>query len=247
MSTNDEYEEAIAMTRIGVLGGIGPESTGIFYLKLISKLQETNAIKKNNDYPQIIINSIPGPEFPVEGSQQAIPFERIDPIYLASVKELDRIGVDFIVMVCNTIHIYYNELQAAIKTPILDLREEMKKHLTKIGAKSFLIVGTPWTIKRGLYSFAGFREIRPNDDEIKQLDNAIHDFNRGMDKAKQIQTSRRICEKYLREGVDVVVLGCTEFAVMLDGADIPTANSIDILAEATVNRLRPLRIEPTLL
>ncbi len=50
------------MKKIGILGGIGPEATGHFYLKLIKRLQETGRIKRNTDYPQIIINSIPAPE-----------------------------------------------------------------------------------------------------------------------------------------------------------------------------------------
>ena len=55
---------------IGFLGGIGPEATGEFYLSLIKKFQEENLIRSNEDYPQIIINSIPAPELIYENGPE---------------------------------------------------------------------------------------------------------------------------------------------------------------------------------
>jgi len=204
------------MVRIGVLGGIGPEATGEFYIKLIKRLQERGLIKSNVDYPQIIINSIPAPEPSIEACDLSI-----DPFYVDGLKELDEIGVDFIVMVCNTIHLFYDELQRSVRTPIINLREEMKKTLTKKGIKSVTVLGTPWTIKMGLYKFEGIEELRPNEDEIKQLYDAIHNFNRGFEKQRQTQVVRRICEKYIKEGAEAIILGCTELAVMLGEEDLP--------------------------
>jgi aspartate racemase len=116
--------------RIGVLGGIGPEATGEFYSKLIAKLQEKGLIKSNKDFPQIVINSIPAPELIYD----EISDEELK-VYIDGLKELDEFGVDFIVMVCNTIHLYYDKLQREVKTPILNLREEMKEFLRKRGNK----------------------------------------------------------------------------------------------------------------
>lgn len=226
------------MVRIGVLGGIGPEATGEFYLKLINRLQESELIKSNTDYPQIIINSVPAQELRLDSESwsKPLPFERLDPTYMNGLKELDRIGVDFISMACNTVHLYYDTFQAAIRTPIIDLREAMKKHLIEKGIRSFLILGTPWTIMMGLYKFQGIREFRPNQDEIKQLYDAICNFSRGFEKDKQTQTSKRIAEKYIADGAEVAILGCTEFAVMLEREDFPTVNSIDVLVKATLDR-----------
>jgi aspartate/glutamate racemase len=58
--------------KIGVLGGIGPEATGEFYNKLISKLQDNGMIKSNSDFPQIIINRIPAPELIDHASESDI-------------------------------------------------------------------------------------------------------------------------------------------------------------------------------
>src|SRR3989338_4925854 len=131
--------------KIGILGGIGPEATAEFYSKLIYTLQKEKLIKSNKDYPQIIINSIPAPELIYE----KILKEDLKP-YIEGLKELDKFNPDFIVMVCNTIHLYYEALQAEIKTLILDLRKEVRDSLEKREIKSCLILGTSSTINRRL-------------------------------------------------------------------------------------------------
>lgn len=229
------------MVRIGVLGGIGPEATGEFYLKLIRKIQRKKLIKSNVDYPQVIINSIPAPELPIEAANVHISIKDVDPSYINGLKELDKIGVDFIVMVCNTIHLFYNEFQKDIKTPILNLREEMRKTLIDRGIRSIVVLGTPWTIKMGLYRFKEIKEFQLTEDEIKQLYSSIHNFTIGFEKEKQRRVVKRICEKYVKMGAEAAILGCTELAVMLRRTALPTINSIDVLVEATINKFCQLR------
>ena len=218
--------------RIGVLGGIGPESTGEFYNKLINKLQEKGLINTNRDFPQIIINSIPAPELIYD----KISEEELEP-YLRGLKELEEFKVDFIVMVCNTIHLHHNMLQSKIKTQILDLRKELKDLLIKNRLKSTFIIGSPSTIKQGLYRFENIQYIEPDEEEIKLLSDSIFYFNKGTNKKEQIHKVKQICLKYLKKGAETVILGCTEFAVMLNNENFPKINTIDVLVEATINKL----------
>ena len=87
--------------KFGILGGIGPETSAIFYHGIISDLQKTGIINDNRDYPQIIINSIPAPE--LTGLNP--PSCYIKP-YIEGIKELLLHKPKFIVMACNTIHLY---------------------------------------------------------------------------------------------------------------------------------------------
>ena len=215
--------------KIGVLGGIGPEATGEFYNKLIKRLQEKGLIKSNKDFPQIVINSIPAPELIYDN----ISDEKLIP-YINGLKELDKFKVDFIVMVCNTIYLFYDKLQKEIETPILDLRKELKKLLFDRGIKSALIIGTPNTIKKGLYKFNDIKTYEPNEEEIKILTNAIFNFNNGVNKEKQ--KVRDICDKYINKGAETIILGCTEFGVMLCDEEIPMINTIDVLVNVAINK-----------
>lgn len=137
-------------------------------------------------------------------------------------------------MVCNTIHLYYDRLQKEINTPIVDLRKEVRKLLKRRGIKSAFIIGTPNTIKQGLYRFKDIKSLEPDEEEMKLLTNVIFNFNKGIDKEKQTEKVKKICEKYLSRGVETIILGCTEFAVMLGKENIPLINTIDVLVEATI-------------
>ena len=221
--------------KIGILGGIGPEATGLFYNRLIENLQQKGVIESNSDFPQIIVNSIPAPELVFN----EISEKEFEP-YVTGLKELDNFGIDFAAMVCNTIHLFYERLQKEVRVPIINLRQELRKTLEKNGIKSVLIVGTPNTVRQGLYRFDKIKCFEPNSEEIEILADAIFKFNRGEEKEKQKIRAKKICKKYLALGAETVILGCTEFAVMLGDEDIPAIDTIDVLVEATANRFLAL-------
>ena len=192
---------------VGVLGGIGPESTAEYYTKLVTRFQEKGLIKRNKDFPQIVINSIPAPE---------LIFEKITDadlrMYADGLKQLDEFGVDFIVMVCNTIHLFYDRLQSGVKTPILDLRAEVRKVLEGKKATSVLVLGTPSTIENGLYEFNDtVKTVKPTAEEAKALSEAILNFNNGVDKEA------------------------------LGSSNLNKINTIDVLVEATIAKVKELR------
>ncbi len=218
-----------------MLGGIGPESTSIFYARLIGALQRTGLVKTNTDYPQIVINSIPAPEL-IRDQITAIELEP----YKKGLKELDENKCDFIVMVCNTIHLYLEQLQNETTAPIIDLRKKLKEHLDENKIRMVTVLGTPNTIKKGLYKFDGIKYLNPSDGEIEKLSEAIFNFNKGIEKEKQAQTVKAICKKYLDEGSEAIVLGCTELAAMLANAKIAKIDTIDLLVEATIEEFKTL-------
>jgi aspartate racemase len=222
--------------KIGILGGIGPEATSEFYYKFISKLQEDGLIKSNKDFPQIIINSIPAPELIYDD----ISDEDIEP-YIMGVKELDRFNVDFIVMVCNTIHIYHERLQKETQIPILNLREELKNLLQKNNIKSTLILGTPLLIKKGLYRYKGIKPFEPNENEIKRFTDLIFNFNRGVNKELQIGKLKEICEKHMNDGAETIILGCTELSLMLENEHLPSIDTVDLLVNSTLEKFKKMK------
>jgi aspartate racemase len=215
--------------RIGLLGGIGPEATGIFYLQVIRKLQASGAIKSNTDFPQFIINSIPAPEL----LDPSVSGELLDP-YIKGLKELDRYGVEFVVMICNTIHAYHALLQAQIKTPILDLRVEVEKEMKTNGIKSALILATPTTIESGLLKFDGIKYHNPSKRELETIIDSIHKFNSGVRKEEQGALLSSMANKYINRGAEAVILGCTEISLMMADFDMKKIDTMDVLSEATV-------------
>jgi len=202
--------------KIGVLGGIGPEATGSFYNLLIRKLQQGH-VKRNEDYPQIIINSINAPELVGE-----IADKDLEP-YFSGLKELDMHEPDIIVMVCNTIHLFHKELNSSVRAEVLDLGSAVRG---RIRGKT-VVFGTPETVKR-LYRLDN--AVIP--EEIEFLSQAIVEFNRG--NRDVVRDVERIAMRY---SDSTILLGCTEFAEMLRHLDIRKIDSVEVMVDEVVKRI----------
>ena len=199
-------------------------------------MQKRNLVKSNGDFPQIIINSIPAPELIYEtiSDRDLLP-------YASGLKELDNFGVDFIVMVCNTIHLFHGQLQKGIKAPILDLKIELKQFLSRKKIKSAAIFGTPLLIKKGLYRFDKIKYFDLSTLEQRMLCNAISNFNRGFEKEKHAGTVKGLAQIYVNKGAEIIILGCTELALMLEKENLPKIDTIDILVDSTINEFLHLK------
>ena len=215
--------------KIGVLGGIGPEATGEYYLKLIKSLQQSGLIRNNADFPQIIINSIPAPEL----VGKTISEEQLAP-YRTGLKQLDEFGVDLIVMVCNTIHLYHADLQSVVNTPIINLRKKVNERLIRDGIRKAAVLGTPSAINRGLYHFDNIEYTNLSGQDIDDLSQVVFRYNNGTSKTSDKSLVKKIAEHKLQQGAQTIILGCTELAIMLKDADIQKINASDVLVDATV-------------
>jgi aspartate racemase len=216
----------ISGNKIGVLGGIGPESSAYFYSELIRKLQLTG-ITDNIEYPQIIINSINAP-FLIGDIDNKIKY------YVQGIKLLDDVEPQFIVMVCNTVHAYYDVLQSSIDTPILSLISVVKEYLQQKGMRKIMVLGTSTTVKAKIYEFDNIKTIYPIEDEQSTIDLSIEEYNINKSSAEKIL---KIAEKYVGD-VDCFILGCTEVALMLKDTRLNGINTMDLLVDATIEKMK---------
>lgn len=219
--------------RIGVLGGIGPEATARFYGNLIKALQK-EGIDSNLDYPQIFINSIPANELIHETAS-----EEDLRMYVNGIRELDGMHPDFVVLVCNTIHLFMDLLAEHAGSEIFDLRKEVRRCLVE--KKRVLVLGTMLTVNSGLYRFDGVNYETLNGDELEILQRAISKFNLGKDYQEEKRRITDICNKSVNSGTDCVVLGCTELVGILENEDLPTLDTINLLVDGTIRRLNEIR------
>jgi len=218
------------MVKIGVLGGIGPEATGIFYSRLVKELQASRIIEKNTDFPQIIINSIPAPEL-----LSLKPSKKELAPYFQGLKELDSLKPDFIIMACNTIHVFRNLLQRRTSSEIIDLRKEAKNFLASKKINKICVLGTPLTLNSRLFEFDGFKTIRPDRKEQAIISKAIFHYNKGVEKRKQVKSLEKIARKHSKNAV--LLLACTEISLMLKGLNCRKIDTMDVMINAVLKRL----------
>jgi aspartate racemase len=221
----------------GVVGGMGPEATALFYMKLIKQFTHTNG------YPPILMYSVPEP-FEVANSFLQCNQDG----YL--LKELVLYGiemvhdrVDFCVIPCNTAHIYINEIREASKVPIFSIVEETCRYLKRHKMKTVGILATTATIENQLYTRPLYENnivpILPKACEQATIAEIIVRIVKGevLETDKAILLS--IIENLKNAGAECVILACTDLPILLSQSDtsFPLIDTMDLLAEAAKNAI----------
>ena len=139
------------MKTVGIIGGLGPETTSEFYLDLVF-----SCVKKDKTArPGIIISSVPLP-YQIEEDLilRSEDMERYIPYLTVEAQRLEKAGVDFIVMPCNSLHVFIQKIRYSVKIPVLSIVEETVKFLKQEKMNKVGIVSTSATIKNKLYENA---------------------------------------------------------------------------------------------
>jgi len=225
------------MKTVGIIGGLGPETTSEFYLDIVFSCYK----KTKKSRPGIIIASVPLP-YQIEedlimnnkGAERCIPF------LVNEAKRLEKAGAEFIVMPCNSLHIFIKEIRNAVKIPVLSIVEETVKFLKKNKFKKVGIVSTSATIKNKLYENA-FEENKivyetPNDFQQAKMGKFILNLVRGQQNNKDREELIQIINDLEKKDVDCVVLACTDLQLMIpQHPKLIIYDTMKIFAEATVN------------
>ena len=224
---------------LGVLGGMGPMAGAAFMARLIAL---TPAPSEQQHIPAILWNDPRVPDRPAGYTRHGPdPY----PWMLNGVRQLERSGAMAIAIPCNTAHLWYEQLAAATRLPVLHIVQAVIDDLRRQGIHSGRIglMGTAVTLKLGLYQNAlqaqGYECITPADDEmaLSCIPSIMHVKANRIDEAYGPASD---CVRLLRkQGADAVVFGCTELPLAIPHAlrgqlDVPITDSIDALALAAI-------------
>jgi len=103
---------------LGIIGGIGPESTVDYYQSII---QVFRTRKPEGGYPPLIINSINLDK--LRDFVEAGEFPALVEYLLGELRKLQRTGVDFAMLAANTPHLVFDDLERASPLPLLSIVE----------------------------------------------------------------------------------------------------------------------------
>ena len=229
------------MKTVGIIGGIGPESTIEYYRLIISSYLEK---KGTGDYPQIIIYSIN-----MKKMLYLVGTNDLDKVaeYLVSkINKLSKAGVDFALLASNTPHIAFNEINRLSPIPLISIVNAACDVAVKHGFKRVGLFGTGFTMKGGFYDeiFAekNISVITPekgDQDYIheKYIGELVKGIIRDETKKGLITIARRLEEN---QGIDALILGGTELPLIIketDNIGIPILDTTMIHVEGIVKLL----------
>lgn len=224
--------------KIGILGGAGPLATAKFFSDVINICQTKYKAEQDTDFPEIYLYNMPMDGFNETGfSNPGLVKKQL--IY--GVKKLEKWGADFIVLPCNTIHYFIEEMRNSIKIPILSIIESTIKTVEVSGLNKIGILSSSSTRILKLYSnpFKNkkFDIYIPNKKEQEKTDFVVLKVMGGTQGIKEIKILKSIIKKMITLGAEGVVLGCTELPLAISQKDIafPLFNTINILAEYAVD------------
>ncbi|MFH0867823.1 MAG: amino acid racemase [Candidatus Woesearchaeota archaeon] len=227
------------MKTVGIIGGLGPETTAEFYLELGFGCYQRN--KENR--PSILIWSIPGNyKIEEEVQKKAIGEERYIPYLVDAAKRLEKAGADFLVMPCNTLHIFIENIKNSVKIPVLSIVEETVKYLNSKNISKVGILATPSALKQKLYETALEKErieqVVPNEFDQAKIGKIINNIVLNRHANKDREEFIKIIDNFEKKDIKDVILACTDLQLLIPHH--PKLNIYDtmkIFADATVNKI----------
>ena len=224
------------MKRIGIVGGLSPEST-LEYYRLLTSLCRERGLGYN--YPVIIIYSVNFQE--CMNLMEAGDWAGMARNMNQAITALHSAGADFSVISANTPHMAFNEVAAASPIPLLSIVEETGKTAHRMGVKNVGLFGTKFTMREPFYPnmFADKYDISivvPG----KEDQDFIHESIARELVAGQIhdETRRRMVDiaeaMVVNDRIEGLILGCTELPAILSEKDIsiPVLDTTRIHVEA---------------
>lgn len=220
---------------IGILGGMGPESTA----ELFNRIIKATPAEKDQDHIRVIVYS--NPKIP-DRTAAIMGVDRSPlPEMRKAAENLAKAGADLIIIPCITAHYYYEELKEMVKVPILNA-VELTAQTTKENfpdAKKLGVVATTGTVLAGIYDKAlarkGISVAYPPKKLQDKVMEAIYDV-----KAGRILEGKKIIVEattyLIEEGADIIIFGCTEVSLVLKSHEVsvPIVDSLQILADRAV-------------
>lgn len=228
------------MTRVGLVGGLGPESTIDYYRRILAAWERDEPLSA----PALLIDSLD-----VKLGLRLVEHDRAGLVeyLLASLDRLRRAGVDFAVLTANTPHLVFDDLAARTPLPLLSIVEVCADEAARRGLTRLALLGTRFTMEAPFYPTVfgrrGMTVVAPEPDDRTWLhERYVGELLKGDFRAETREGVVGLVERLRgRERVEAVILGGTELPLLLTDdavAGLPVLDTTALHVAAIVRRLR---------
>jgi aspartate racemase len=209
------------MKMLGMIGGIGPESTMDYYRAIIETFRER---KPEEGYPPVIINSIDLAR--LRTWMEAANYPPLIEYLLEEIRRVARAGAEFALLSANSPHIVFDELRGRSPIPLLSIVQATCDTARQLGLTRLALIGTRFTMQGHFYPDvfrrAGLALVTPRTEE----QTFIHEkYFEELVLGKFLpETRKALCDiiqnMQTRDSIDGVILGGTELPLLLTGDQI---------------------------
>ena len=243
--TEEDYEKMMnrkndfqKMNVLGLLGGTSWHSTIDYYSSIN---QSVNDYFDNNTNPPLLVYTLNQAE--VHKFQTANQWDSIANILVDAALKLNNAGAEAVMFCANTPHKVFDSVQEKLDFPIIHIADATASAIQKKALKKVLFLGTKYSMEETFIT----KRIEDKDIEVMvpKEQAVIDELHRiiieELTYGKIIPSSKvyvmDVIKKARDKGAEGVILGCTEFPLMIfpEDIDIPIFNTTEIHAKAGVD------------
>lgn len=212
----------MSLKTIGMLGGMSWTSSVEYYRIMNRTVQEKMG---GSSSAKIIMHSVNFAEmYDIldKGGWDAVGDEVVE-----IARHVQGAGADFFMLAVNTVHIVAERVEAALDIPLLHIADTTAKAIKTAGMKKVGLLGTKYTMLEDFYRVRlkekhGIEVVVPGEEDVESINTIIFEE---LVREQFLDSSREVClgisDKLIADGVEGIILGCTELPILIKADDVP--------------------------
>lgn len=228
------------MKKIGLLGGLSPEST-VEYYKIINS--QVRQVLGGCSSAELLIESFNFKE--IETLQFQGKWQELGDKLGQAAQKLEQSGAEYIVICTNLMHKVAPIVQRYISVPLIHMVDSVAKEIKRRRMKKIGLLGTIFTMEEDFYSKKlmdgyGIETVIPEKTDREEVSRVIYkELCCGIINEDSKQRYLQIIDKMKQDGAQGVILGCTEIPLMISENDTDMAifNTTQIHATSIVEKI----------
>ena len=226
-----KFQGGHLMKKIGLVGGTGPESTLMYYRKLN---EEIDRLTGGKAMPEIVIESVDFRR--MWGYVERSETGKLSDYLLEKLNNLAKCDAEVIALTAVTCHVVYDELAERFGKPVISIPKAVCDEAVSKGIGRIGLLGTMFTMERDYMKKdlinAGVHVFVPNEEDRKLVAKRIlEELELGIVKESTLRELQAVINRMKDEnGIEGVILGCTELPVILNSGNCPVEcfDAVDI-------------------
>jgi aspartate racemase len=225
------------MKTIGLIGGITPEST-ILYYRVLNNLAVSTYGQPHS--AKVIINSVDFGQ--IAKLQKENRWDLLNNIMKDAALRLENAGASCILICANTMHLTVEAVKSGVNIPVIHIAEATANQILEKEIKKVALLGTKYTMEKTFYKDVlvafGIETIIPELDDRDEVHRIIYEeLSTGKLTSESKAIYIKIIERLINNGAEGIILGCTEIPLLIKQNDVkvPVFDTTTIHATAAFN------------
>jgi aspartate racemase len=231
---------SIDVKTIGIVGGVAWPSSVVYYRvinELIGRrlgdggLHSANLVLAQTDFEEI------------EHNQRLGRWDLVGELIAAQGNKLKAAGADFFLIACNTVHAAAEYVESAVDLPFIHIVDPTARLVLERGFRTVGLLGSRYTMTGSYFAdrlrqHHGLNVLVAEGEHQDNVHNALYEeLAKGIFRPSTHDKFNAAMGDLADRGAEVIILGCTEFGMLVEPEDstVPIIDTTLTHAEAAVD------------